>query len=64
MEGDVITMQDIFEFVQTGVEDGKVVGDLRPTGIRPKFVDRFAALGIPLPVGVFGSHYTAVNSDF
>jgi pilus assembly protein CpaF len=62
MEGDVVTMQDIFEFVQTGIEDGKVVGDLRPTGIRPKFVDRFAALAIPLPTGVFGSHYTVSGS--
>jgi pilus assembly protein CpaF len=57
MEGDVITMQDIFEFQQTGFRDGHVLGSLRPTGIRPKFVDRFAALGVVLPSGLFGSSY-------
>jgi pilus assembly protein CpaF len=54
MEGDVIVMQDIFVFEQTGVVDGKVQGRLRPTGIRPKFVERFEAMGIHLPPGIFG----------
>jgi pilus assembly protein CpaF len=54
MEGDVIVMQDVFVFEQTGVVDGKVQGRLRPTGIRPKFVERFEAMGIHLPPGIFG----------
>ncbi len=54
MEGDVIVMQDIFVFQQTGIEDGRIVGRLRPTGIRPKFVDRIEATGIMLPPNMFG----------
>ncbi len=54
MEGDMITMSDIFEFEQTGVEGGKIVGRIRPTGIRPKFTDRMEAAGIYLPPSVFG----------
>ena len=54
MEGDMITMSDIFEFEQTGIEGGKIVGRIRPTGIRPKFTDRIEAAGIYLPPSVFG----------
>ncbi len=54
MEGDMITMSDIFEYEQTGVEGGKIVGRLRPTGIRPKFTDRIESAGIYLPPSVFG----------
>lgn len=54
MEGDVITMTDLFLFEQTGVENGKIVGRLRPTGLRPKFVDRFEQVGIHLPPSIFG----------
>jgi pilus assembly protein CpaF len=54
MEGDVITMSDIFEFEQTGLEGGKVIGRVRPTGLRPKFIDRIEAAGIHLPPSVFG----------
>ena len=54
MEGDMITMSDIFEYEQTGVEGGKIVGRIRPTGIRPKFTDRIEATGIYLPPSVFG----------
>ncbi len=54
MEGDMITMSDIFEFEQTGVEGGKIVGRIRPTGIRPKFTDRIEAAGIYLPPSIFG----------
>ncbi|HET6381273.1 MAG TPA: CpaF family protein [candidate division Zixibacteria bacterium] len=57
MEGDVIVMQDIFVFEQTGVVDGKIQGRLRPTGIRPKFVEKFEAAGIHLPPNVFGSPF-------
>jgi pilus assembly protein CpaF len=54
MEGDVITMTDIFSFEQTGVEGGKVIGRLRPTGLRPKFMDQIEAAGINLPPSIFG----------
>jgi pilus assembly protein CpaF len=54
MEGDVIVLQDIFTFEQTGIENGKIVGRLKPTGIRPKFVSRFEAYNIFLPPNVFG----------
>ena len=54
MEGDVITMTDIFIFEQTGFEDGKVIGRLRPTGLRPRFIDKIEASGINLPASIFG----------
>jgi pilus assembly protein CpaF len=54
MEGDVITMTDIFIFEQTGFEDGKVIGRLRPTGLRPRFIDKIEASGINLPAAIFG----------
>ncbi|MGC9356364.1 MAG: CpaF family protein [Anaerolineae bacterium] len=54
MEGDVVTTADIFKFEQVGFENGKVVGRLRPTGIRPKFIDRLEQAGIHLPASIFG----------
>jgi pilus assembly protein CpaF len=49
MEGEVITMQDIFVYERQGVdEDGRVVGRFKATGIRPKFADRLQAYGIKL----------------
>ncbi len=54
MEGDMIVMQDVFAFEQTGYIDGKIQGRLKPTGIRPKFVEKFEAMGIHLPSGLFG----------
>ncbi len=54
MEGDVIVMQDVFTFEQTGIENGKIVGRMKPTGIRPKFVERFEAQNIYLPPNIFG----------
>jgi pilus assembly protein CpaF len=57
MEGDVVVMQDIFIFEQTGVIDGKIQGRLRPTGIRPKFSEKFEASGIHLPPNTFGTPY-------
>ena len=54
MEGEVITMTDIFVFEQTGVENGQIVGRLRPTGLRPKFMDKIEAAGINLPPSIFG----------
>jgi Flp pilus assembly CpaF family ATPase len=54
MEGQVITMQDIFVFKQTGVgEDGKVVGHFVSTGFIPRFVHDLEARGIALPKGLF-----------
>jgi pilus assembly protein CpaF len=54
MEGDIITMTDIFIFEQTGYENGKVAGRLRPTGLRPKFMEKLEAAGVHLPPGIFG----------
>jgi pilus assembly protein CpaF len=54
MEGDVITMTDVFLFEQTGMENGKVVGRMRPTGLRPRFMEKIEAAGIQLPPSVFG----------
>ena len=54
MEGDIITMQDIFVFEREGVSaEGKVLGRFRPTGIRPRFTEKLAAEGIHLPAGLF-----------
>ncbi len=55
MEGDVIVMSDIFAFEQQGIENGKIVGRLKPTGIRPKFYERIEAAGIVLPPNIFGA---------
>lgn len=54
MEGDVITTTDIFIFEQTGLENGKIIGQLRPTGLRPRFLDRIESAGVQLPNSVFG----------
>lgn len=54
MEGDVITMMDIFVFEQTGLENGRVIGRLRPTGLRPRFMDKVEAAGLHLPASIFG----------
>ena len=54
MEGDVIVMQDIFVFKQTGFQRERVLGDLKPVGVRPKFMERLEAAGIFLEPSVFG----------
>ena len=54
MEGEVITMTDIFVFEQTGIENGQIQGRLRPTGLRPKFMDKLEGAGINLPPSIFG----------
>jgi len=54
MEGDVITMTDIFVFEQSGFEGGKIIGRLRPTGLRPKFMEKIETSGIHLPPSIFG----------
>jgi pilus assembly protein CpaF len=55
MEGDVIVLQDIFTFQQTGIENSKIVGRMKPTGIRPKFIHRFEVANIYLPPNIFGA---------
>jgi pilus assembly protein CpaF len=54
IEDDEVQTQDIFVFEQTGVEDGKIQGRLKPTGIRPTFMGKFRELGVALPAGEFG----------
>jgi pilus assembly protein CpaF len=54
MEGEMITMTDVFEFEQTGYENGKIIGRIRPTGIRPRFIERIEDAGISLPPTIFG----------
>jgi pilus assembly protein CpaF len=53
MEGDTITMQDLFMFEQTGIQNGRVVGTLKSTGLRPKFSEKFAINNIDLPADIF-----------
>ena len=54
MEGEVVTMQDLFSFEQTGVDsDGRVVGEFRATGIRPTFAEKFEIAGVHLPTDLF-----------
>ncbi len=57
MEGDTITMTEIFKFQQTGVQqDGKIIGELKPTGIRPAFSQRLEAAGYRLGPEIFGAN--------
>lgn len=54
MEGEVVTMQDVFVFRKRGIrETGEVLGDFMPTGIRPKFSERLLVTGIQLPMSMF-----------
>ena len=54
MEGDVIQMQSIFEFVRLGTDtDGVVRGEFRATGMRPKFLDQIKLAGITVPQDTF-----------
>lgn len=54
MEGDIITTSEIFRFEQTSIEEGKVIGRLRPTGLRPKFMWKLQEAGVMLPPSIFG----------
>jgi pilus assembly protein CpaF len=50
MEGDTISMQEIFQFERTGLdESGRVLGRFRTTGVRPRFAERFQQYGMQLP---------------
>ncbi|HVA01086.1 MAG TPA: CpaF family protein, partial [Terriglobia bacterium] len=54
MEGEVITMQDIFVYKKMGIgENGEVLGKFMSTGIRPKFAERLITSGIQLPAAMF-----------
>jgi pilus assembly protein CpaF len=54
MEGDMISMQEIFHFEQTGVDrDGKVLGHFSATGVRPRFADRLKMYGVDIPENTF-----------
>jgi pilus assembly protein CpaF len=55
MEGDVIILQDIFKFVQTDFKNGRVIGKLEATGLRPKFMDKLKSRGVTLPDSTFTS---------
>ncbi len=54
MEGDVITTTDLFTFEQAGIENGQIIGMLRPSGLVPKFMDKIRASGVNLPTSIFG----------
>src|SRR4030088_18180 len=54
MEGDKITLQDVFLFEQESFESGKLIGQIKPTGVRPKFMSKIEDSGISLPPSVFG----------
>ena len=61
MEGETITMQEIFAFQQQGIDaEGKVVGRFKATGIRPKCADKLTTAGNVLPMDMF-EHEEAVN---
>src|SRR5882757_325286 len=62
MEGDVVSMQDIFIFHKRGIRDnGEVLGEFVPTGIRPKFAEKLLVSGIQLPIAMFeGQHVLGV----
>lgn len=59
MEGNVVTMQDIFLFRKQGIRDsGEVIGEFVPTGVRPKFAERLLVSGIHLPASMFEAAHT------
>jgi pilus assembly protein CpaF len=54
MEGNTIVMQDIFYYEQKGIDgDGKIIGEFKASGIRPKFAERLRLSGFELPPGIF-----------
>jgi pilus assembly protein CpaF len=63
MEGDIITMTEIFGFVRRGMgEQGEVLGEFRPTGMVPAFRDVLAKRGIELPLNVFRPEWLEAQS--
>ncbi len=62
MESDVIQLQDIFEFeIEAVAPDRTITGKLRPTGLRPVFLDKFRKRGIELPQSMFGERLTVLD---
>lgn len=60
MEGNVVTMQDIFVYRKRGIrETGEVIGEFAATGVRPKFAERLLVSGIHLPTSMFEASYTS-----
>jgi pilus assembly protein CpaF len=56
MEGDTVVLQDIFRFDQKGLDsNGRVIGALKPTGLRPHFLQTLIAEGIVLPKDIFSA---------
>jgi pilus assembly protein CpaF len=53
MEGEIVVMQDIMRFVQTGVQDRRIAGHFSATGVRPKFMDKMEAMGIYVSPTIF-----------
>lgn len=62
MEGDVIILQDIFKYTESGRDaQGNVIGEMRPTGLRPRFSTRLEAHGFHLPAEIFGGDSFALS---
>jgi pilus assembly protein CpaF len=63
MEGEVVTLQEIFTFRQLGVENRRIVGQLVPTGVRPRFLEKMEVNNIRLPARIFGIGHQAHPDD-
>ncbi len=64
MEGDTIVLSDIFKFSQSGIDqENKIIGELKPTGIRPMFYPRLEAAGLKLGAEVFGANIAEMLSS-
>jgi len=60
MEGESVVMQDLFIFEQTGIQNGRVLGSLQSTGLRPKFADKFEINNIELPADIFSGNSKSI----
>jgi pilus assembly protein CpaF len=64
MEGDTVVLTDVFKFEQTGVDkNGRIVGDLKPTGIRPLFTPKLESAGLKLGPEVFGANLSEMMGN-
>jgi pilus assembly protein CpaF len=63
MEADVVVLSDIFEVHEKDIEDERVVGELEPTGIRPRFAPRLEAAGYEPQAGIFAPHRSQPNTE-
>ena len=54
LEGETLVLQDIFMFKQSAIKDGQVIGNIKATGLRPKFINKLSAYGVDVPDHVFG----------